>query len=43
MAQSQPNLGVLEPFYGWYKQVMVKLNRHSRQTREPPKDNFDSS
>jgi len=25
MAQSQRNLGVLEPFYGWYKQVMGKL------------------
>jgi len=23
--------------------VMGKLDRHSGQTREPPKDNFDSS
>jgi hypothetical protein len=22
MAQSQPNLGILQPFYGWYKQVV---------------------
>ena len=23
MAQSQPKLGRLEPFYGWYKQVIA--------------------
>ena len=27
MAQSQPKLGRLEPFYGWYKQVSNKQNK----------------
>ena len=43
MAQSQPYLGGYVLLYGWYKRVMGKFKRHSGQTREPPKDNFDSS
>jgi hypothetical protein len=28
MAQSQPFLGRLEPFYGWYKRVMRQLEQY---------------
>lgn len=28
MAQSQPKLGRLEPFYGWYKQVGSNFNKN---------------
>ena len=27
MAQSQPKLGRLEPFYGWYKQVSSNFKK----------------
>ncbi len=30
MAQSQPNLGVLQPFYGWYIQVSRQFAKKNK-------------
>ncbi len=46
MAQSQPYLGGYVLLCGWYKRVMCKFKKRqnvSRQTREPPSLQFDSS
>ena len=34
MAQSQPFLGRLEPFYGWYKRVVRHFKRHRKYGEE---------